>query len=435
MVSANRGFREFLRYVLPTTGAMLSFSAYTMISGIIVAKGEGEVALAALNLSMPLVNMLFAVSVFFSVGASTVIGIYKGKGDTRLASDVFSQDLFALLILGFVFTLLTTLFPRDIARFLGGTDLTIDRVEQFVRVTGLFSAAYLVSYNLEVMSRADGRPNMAFLGVLAGGLVTAGLGWLFVIHLKKGMTGAALAGGLGQLASILVYLTHFLSKRAKLKLTFIKPIKGLFKRVLSLGFSEFSNEGVLALNAFAYNRALLAVVGERGVVGYAVISYVNTLVVMLLAGIAQANQPLVSHRRGARDVKGMFSFYGYGIGTALTLGFLAFGACLIFAPDIVPLLVEESSSAFEGTVNALRMFAVAFPLMGINIVTSGFFAATENPVQSAAISLGRGVLLMITLFTLAVFHAADAIWYAAAIAEGACAITAMALLVRKKQKA
>jgi len=435
MISANRGFREFLRYVLPTTGAMLSFSAYTMVSGIIVARGEGEAALAALNLSMPLVNMMFAVSVLFSVGASTVIGIYKGKGDARLASNVFSRDLIAVLGLALLFTLFTSLFPHDIARFLGGTDLTIDNVTQYVRVTGMFSAAYMVSYNLEVMSRADGRPNMAFMGVLACGLVTAGLGWLFVMRLRMGMPGAALAGGLGQVASILVYLTHFLSKRAKLKLTFAKPVKGLFKRVLSLGFSEFTNEGVLALNAFAYNRALLAVVGERGVVGYAVISYVNTLVVMLLAGIAQANQPLVSRRRGARDVKGMFLFYGYSLGSALALGFAVFGVCLSFAPNIVPLLLEESSSAFPDTVNALRMFAVAFPLMGVNIVTSGFFAATEAPGHSAAISLGRGVLLMITLYTLALFNAKEAIWYAAAIAEGACAVTAIALLFRKKLKA
>ncbi len=433
MTSANRGFREFLRYVLPTAGAMLSFSAYTMVSGIIVAKGEGEAALAALNLSMPLVNMMFAVSVLLSVGASTVIGVYKGKGDTRLASDVFTEDLFAVLGTALLFTLLTSLFPREIARFLGGTDLTIDEVTEYVRITGLFSAAYMVSYNLEVMSRADGRPNMAFRGVFACGLFTIGLGYLFVIRLHMGMRGAALAAGLGQVASVLVYLTHFLGKRAKLKFSFGKPVKGLFKRILSLGFSEFTNEGVLALNAFAYNRALLAVVGERGVVGYAVVSYVNTLVVMLLAGIAQASQPLVSRSRGARDKKRMFAFYGYGLSSALVLGFATLGVCLAFAPSIAPLLLEGNSSALPYTVSALRLFAFAFPLMGVNIVTSGFLAATEAPAHSAAISLGRGALLIVTLYMLAAIHAADAIWYAAAIAEGACAVLAVALLLRNKK--
>lgn len=431
MSSVNRGFREFLRYVLPTTGAMLSFSVYTMASGVIVSHGEGEAALAALNLSMPLVNMMFAVSVLLSVGAATVIGIYKGKGDAGLANRAFTQDIAAVLAAALLFTLVTSLFPRDVARFLGGTALTLDDAAEFVRTTGFFAAAYMLSYNLEVMSRADGRPNMAFTGVFTGGLVTVGLGWLFVMRLHLGMRGAALAAGLGQVASVLVYLTHFLSRRAKLRLCFKRPIEGFFRRALPLGFAEFANEAALALNAFLYNHALLAVVGELGVVSYAVVVYVNTLVTMLLAGVAQAAQPLVSRSHGARDLKRMSELYGYGMKTALAFSFAVLGACLAFAPRIVPLLLESGSAAFPYTVHALRLFAIAFPLMGVNIVTSGFLAAAESPGPAALIALGRGAVLALVLYTFVSLKAGEALWYAAAIAEGLC-LALSAVFLRKR---
>ena len=432
MNSVKRGEKEFFRYVLPTTGAMLSFSVYTMTSGIIVARGEGEAALAALNLSMPLVNMMFAVSVLLSVGAATVIGIYKGRGNMRLANRTFTEDLLAVIGTALVFTLVTTLFPQEVARFLGGTELTLEYATEYIRTTGFFAAAYMVSYNLEVMASADGRPNMAFAGVLTCGVVTAGLGWLFVVHMGLGMFGAALSAGLGQVASILVFLTHFLSKRAKLTLSFEKPLDGLFRRVLPLGFSDFSNEVALALTAFLYNRVLLMAVGEQGVVSYAVISYVNTLVVMLLAGVSQGSQPLVSRSRGARDYKRMFSLYGYGLRSALFVGIGVLGVCFAFAPSIAPLLLENGSEALPPTVDAMRLFAFAFPLMSVNIVTSGFLAASEAPRYSTAISLGRGLLLAPVLYALAALGATKGLWLSSAVSEGICLIASVVLLRRRK---
>lgn len=434
MPGKKRPVGEFLNYAFLTMGAMLSFSMYTMISGAIVSRGAGEAALAAFNLSMPLVNMMFAVSVLMSVGAATVIGVHKGAGEQMLANRAFTEDLFAVLGTSLLIVLATALFPREIARFLGGTELTLDRVEDYVRVTGAFAPAYMLSYNLEVMSRADGRPHMALAGVFTCGAVTVGLGWLFVMRMGLNMRGAALAAGLGQVASILVYLTHFLSRRAKLRLAFAKPVKGLFRRVLPLGLSDFSNEVVLALTTFFYNRALLLAVGDRGVVSYAVVSFVNTLAVMLFAGIAQANQPLVSRSRGAKDTKGMFVFYGYGAVAAFALGLFLYGACLVFALPIARFVIEPGSNALPYTVAALRMFAAVFPLAGFNIVTSGFLAATEAPKYAAAISLGRGAAFALALFVLAALIPGDALWYAALIAEGLCAAASAAFFLRRRKE-
>ena len=70
---------KFLRYMIPSVVSMWVFSLYTMVDGIFVARGVGETALAAVNISMPFVNFIFALSLLFSSGASTIIAVYLGK--------------------------------------------------------------------------------------------------------------------------------------------------------------------------------------------------------------------------------------------------------------------------------------------------------------------------------------------------------------------
>ncbi|WP_235693958.1 MATE family efflux transporter [Clostridioides difficile] len=60
-----------------------------MVDGIFVSKGVGELALAAVNISMPFINFIFAVSLLFSTGASTIIAIYLGKKILNLLTKSF----------------------------------------------------------------------------------------------------------------------------------------------------------------------------------------------------------------------------------------------------------------------------------------------------------------------------------------------------------
>ena len=52
--------RQFLKYIIPSILSMWIFSLYTMVDGIFVSRGVNESALAAVNLSMPYVDFIFA---------------------------------------------------------------------------------------------------------------------------------------------------------------------------------------------------------------------------------------------------------------------------------------------------------------------------------------------------------------------------------------
>lgn len=85
--------KNFFRYVVPSVAAMWVYSLYTMADGIFVAQGVGEYALAAVNLSMPMINAIFAVSILFAVGTSTVTSIFLGQGDLKKAKETFTMNM------------------------------------------------------------------------------------------------------------------------------------------------------------------------------------------------------------------------------------------------------------------------------------------------------------------------------------------------------
>lgn len=90
---------QFKQYVIPSVASMWVFSLYSMVDGAFVSKGVGSEALAAVNISTPFINTLFAVSVLLSTGASTVVSMTLGKGDDKKASEYFTLNTVVLAII------------------------------------------------------------------------------------------------------------------------------------------------------------------------------------------------------------------------------------------------------------------------------------------------------------------------------------------------
>ena len=112
---------DFLRFIIPSIIAQWVFSLYTMVDGIFVARGVSEVALTAVNISMPFTTGLFSISILFAVGNSTIVAILLGQGEKERANEVFTQNVVLLCTLSVLITILVIVFLEPFGRFLGAT--------------------------------------------------------------------------------------------------------------------------------------------------------------------------------------------------------------------------------------------------------------------------------------------------------------------------
>lgn len=186
--------------------SMWIFTIYTMVDGIFVAKGVGEEALAAINISMPLINMAFGLSILFAIGASTKVSFYKGKNDLKSANKTFTLSSFIIFIIGLLFTVIALLNMDSLINILGSTLETKNYVKEYLSILVLFFPLYMTSYHFEVLIKAGGYPNKAVITMVVGALVNIFLDYLFVLVFKWGIQGAAIATGLSQLMSFSVFL-------------------------------------------------------------------------------------------------------------------------------------------------------------------------------------------------------------------------------------
>ena len=411
-------FTRFMGFAIPSVISMWVFSLYSMVDGIFVSKGEGELALAAVNLSIPYVMAIFAVGLLLAIGTSTVVAIFLGQGEEKKARETFTQNIIVVAVLGVIISVFTALNLDSIAVFLGATEETMRYVKEYVGVIAPFAVFFVVSYNLEVLVKTAGAPVVSTVGVASCALTNVVLDYIFVLEFGWGVAGAALATGISQVISTIIFILYFFIKKGKLRFTPFKINLDIYKRILPIGMADGITELSSGIVIFLFNRTILKYIGTQGIVSYTVISYVNNMVLMTMIGVAQGLQPLSSFYHGKKQGEISRKLFRYALATIgfLSVCFLLMGQFL--SPSLVSLFIEHNSPLFDYSVWSLSLFSISFGIVGFNVITSGYFASIEETKISMFLSTCRGlVFIIITITIMPMIWDETGVWLASTASE------------------
>lgn len=427
---------QFLHFVAATVASLMVFSLYSIVDGLMVAKGVGEYAMAAVNLAVPFTNVLFSIGVIFAVGTSTIIAIYLGQNQGERANSLFSQNIVLLTCIGLTITVLVFVFLEPFAVLLGAKGVTYQYTIDYLRGLAPFALCFIVSYNMEVLIKTDGYPRLAILTVITGCLANCVLDYIAIFVLKLGVWGAAFATGLSQLLTCVIYLRHFLGGHNTFHFVKFKMDWSIYKRLIPLGFADGVTELCNGVMIFLFNRVILRCLGDDGLVCYTIIAYVNTLIINTMLGISQGSQPLVSYHYGKEDAAGYKKLLRYGFTAVGIMTAVIFAGVMIFAPQIAGIFLgAEKPELLGSAAGALRRYGLCYILLGSNILMGGFLTAVERPKAAISISVGRGLAFQaMALLLLAAAVGGTGIWFAPVISEALCAVTAVWFLRRFLKK-
>lgn len=426
---------DFLRFIIPSIIAQWVFSLYTMVDGIFVARGVSEVALTAVNISMPFSVGLFSISILFAVGNSTIVAILLGKGERDKANQVFTQNIVVLCVAAVLITVFVLTFLEPFARFLGATDNILPYAKQYIGTIAPFAVAYILSYSFETLIKTDGYPKLATIYVVCGALLNCVLDYLMIMVFGWGVFGAALATGISQASVIFLYLGHFLGAKGTIRFARFRfqlsVIVRQIKNGLSSGVTEFSG-GIII---FFFNQVILAYIGENALVSYTIISYVNTIVVMSMAGIAQGVQPLISYYYGKGVPEKYKKLLRYSVIAAAVISIVSTAGCWLGAEGIVGMFLKKESAALTAySVEVFRIFILSFLIAGYNVVIGGYFTAVEKAGYATLISIMRSLIALVGgLILLTALFGGEGIWWAPTLAEGVCLVMTLFLFYRYKK--
>lgn len=408
-----------MRFIVPSIVAQWVFALYTMVDGIFVAKGVSEVALTAVNIVMPYIMALYAISILFAVGTSTVVAILLGEKNGKRANEVFTQNITLLTIFSVLITIIVMLNLKSVALFLGATEVNMKYVLEYLRAIVPFSGLFILSYSFETLIKTDGYPKMATFIVTAGSVLNVILDYFMVMRWHMGIGGAALATGISHVVLIAMYLVHFCGKKGTIKFRRFRWDIPVIWREVKNGIPSGITELSTGLIIFLFNQAILKFLNEDALVSYTIISYVNSIAVMTMVGIAQGYQPLISYYFGQKRMDRCKKLLRYGIVAVIVASIAFTGGCLLGADGIVGLFLEKNmTELFAYSSGVLRIFALSFLIAGYNIVIGGYFTAVEEPVSATIISMGRSiVMLILSLGLLTMVFGGAGIWWSPLLAE------------------
>ena len=182
----------FFRYLIPSIMGTMVTSIYVLADTIMIGKGLGSVAMAALNIALPIYNIFFGLGLLFGVGGSVLMSIYRGRGEKEKADAYFTAAFLMNLAVWLILQLFCVLFMEDLAWILGGTEETMPYIMEYIPYIIWGMGAYFFSSFLQTFVRNDGAPNLAMNAVIAGGVTNIVLDYVFIFPMDMGMAGARL---------------------------------------------------------------------------------------------------------------------------------------------------------------------------------------------------------------------------------------------------
>ena len=414
--------KQFFHFSAATVASLMVFSLYSIVDGLFVARGVGEYAMTAVNLSVPFVNLLFSIAVIFAVGTSTIIAYLLGQKNAQSANKLFSQNLVTLVVIGVTISVLVLAFTEPLARLLGAEEVTLEYTIHYLHGLAPFAVCFMISYNLEVLVKTDGRPRLALVTVCVGCVTNCVLDYLAIFHWGLGIWGAAAATGLSQLLTCIIYLTHFLGKRTTFHPVRFRMDWKIYRRLLPIGISDGLTELCNGLMIFLFNHTILRCIGTDGLVAYTIIAYANTLVINITMGVSQGSQPLISFQNGRGDGTAIGNLLRYGLRTMCGIAAVCFTVLFLAAPKLVAVyLPEAGAEMLTFATDAFRRYSLCYLPVGFNIYIAGFLTAMERPLPAVSISTGRGLILQGSiLLLLAAVLGGSSIWFAPVISEVLC---------------
>lgn len=79
----------YFKFLIPSLGSAMVMSIYTLTDAIVIGKGVGADALAALSITTPLLCILMSTGILFGVGGSVQMSVHRGSGNTVKSNRYF----------------------------------------------------------------------------------------------------------------------------------------------------------------------------------------------------------------------------------------------------------------------------------------------------------------------------------------------------------
>ena len=422
-------------YALPAIVGTMVNATYNIVDRIFIGQGVGALAISGLAITFPVMNLTAALGMLVGAGASSRISINLGKKDPERAEKILGNSFLLTIVLNLIFMTLLMIFLEPILMTFGASEETLPYARDYLQVILPGNIFMTMTFSFNSMMRASGYPKKAMYTMLIGAGLNIILDPIFIFVFDMGIAGVAWASVISMFIGMIFVMHHFTRKSTSLRLRRknIRFQKDILIAIVSIGLSPFLMQVTASAVAVLMNTSLKTYGGDLAIGAFGILNSLFMLIVMFVIGLNQGLQPIIGYNYGAEiydRVKAAF-YYGIKVATVVTtLGFF-FG---MFFPRLFAKAFTSDVELLDLAENALRISIVAFPLVGLQVVISGYFQSIGQATKSIAMSLSRQVFFLIpSIIFLPRFFGLDGAWASISVSDALASILALIFFLRQRK--
>ena len=428
----------FFRLAIPSMITMAFGALYQIADGFFVGRFIGEDALAAVNLIMPIIMIVFGFANLIATGASARISILLGEKKREEASQLFTFTLKLIFLISCAVGILGFTLAEPFVRFLatGASEEAIGYGITYTQVYAAFAPLMLIFHATDNYLRACGKETLSMWLSMGTQALNIVLDVILIVFLGQGVWAAAFTSCIAMAIGSVITLAMFRKKRMDLYYTKGKIQKSVFFRILANGSSEFFSSISMSIMSIVYNFFLLEYGGTTALAAFSVIMYVDSIIGMLVFGMCDAQQPAISYCYGAglqSRVKAIFHrvILGSVVLSAASLLFMMFAG-----QYVAPLFVKpEDSELLTVSIIGMKLFSLSYLTGWVDMCFSSYFTALERPARSMLTSFfGTLVFPIGALFALTPFLKLNGVWLSSLASCTLSAVFTFALYLTMDKK-
>ena len=396
--------RLLSQFAIPSIIAMLVSSLYNVVDQIFIGQGVGYLGNAATNVAFPITTICMAITLTIGIGSASRFSLYLGRKEEEEASKVLGNGFCMMVAFGTAYAIIVEAFLEPMLTAFGATSDIFSYAVTYTRITSLGMPFLVIMNGMSNLARADGSPFYSMMTMLLGAIVNTILDPIFIFIFHWGVAGAAWATIIGQVASgimALLYMRRF--KRITVRKAYFKLSWNQIVRTAKMGMSNGLTQVAITLVQIIMNRSLvhygaLSIYGSSiPLASSGIVMKINGIVFSILIGLNQGMQPIIGFNYGAKQYSRVKATYFLVICCELVITLIGVFVFQTFPGAVLSLFGKEDDLYMEFSIQFMRTFLLLFPLGGIHLISSNFFAAIGKPVKGALLSMTRQVFFFIPL--------------------------------------
>ena len=392
--------RAFFKLAIPAIAAQLINILYNLVDKMFIGRipCDGKQALAGVGVTAPVILAISAFAALVSMGGAPKASIFMGKDNNECAEKVMGSCTWLLIILSVVLTGIMLIWGKYILLLFGASSDTITYAVDYMKIYCLGTLFTQLTLGLNAFITAQGKTLISMCNVAVGAVTNIILDAVFINGIGMGVKGAALATVISQGVSACFVIHYLTTNKSKLHLRFrnICFDGQIIWSCILLGTSPALMQLTENMVAISFNTSLQKYGGDMAVASMSILNSVMQFVMLLLPGLVQGAQPLLSYNLGAKKISRVKKTFRLLLICCVGGSFLIWFVCMTL-PNTVASIFTSDVALIMYTNKSMRVYLAMLFIYGIQVACQYSFVALDQAPKAIFLTIWRKIIILIPL--------------------------------------